>query len=292
MTRKGFSLIELLLALTVALVLAAMMFQLFHQNERVIRDQTVIMEMQQTARIVASQIADEVRMAGQGVPLYATSFDTAPSEAVAVILDSSTASRIDFRAGLSNLETSTSGSGPIDFSLGASRSVSVATTAGFSVGKFVYISALSTNPTWAWLRGELTSVGSTTLTVTPRNTGTNDTAIHFATPATVALEEAVSIYLSGGSVRRATATDMTNASTPVWSPANEIGKHFTALAFTYYDMYGNAVQPTSLLNRMAIARVDIRLTVEVANPLSNRIRPTYSLALRTIPRNVRIHYAN
>ena len=62
---KGFSLIELLVALVVALGLATMMFQLFHQNERVIRDQTLIMEMRQTARVVASQIADEIRMAGQ-----------------------------------------------------------------------------------------------------------------------------------------------------------------------------------------------------------------------------------
>src|SRR5437016_3471554 len=98
---QGFSLIEMLLALMIGLLLSSMMFQLFHQNERVVRDQTLIMEMQQTARVVASQIADEIRMAGQGVPHYAASFDPAPSEAAAVILDSSNASRIEFRAGLS-----------------------------------------------------------------------------------------------------------------------------------------------------------------------------------------------
>src|SRR5690349_18949651 len=103
--RKGFSLIELLVSLSATMLLASMMFQLFHQNERVLRDQTLIMEMQQTARIVISQIADEVRMAGQGVPLYATLLDGAPSEPTAVILGSSGASRIDFRAGLSNIDT-------------------------------------------------------------------------------------------------------------------------------------------------------------------------------------------
>src|SRR5215475_11884346 len=100
---KGFSLIELLIALSIALGLSAMMFQLFHQNERVIRDQTLIMEMQQTARVVASQIADEIRMAGQGVPVYSANFDTAPSEAVSVFLASSSPSRVDFRSGLSNV---------------------------------------------------------------------------------------------------------------------------------------------------------------------------------------------
>ena len=285
MTRQdtGFSLIELLVALIIALGLSTMMFHLFHENERVIRDQTLIMEMQQTARIVVSQIADEVRMAGQGVPLSAASWDTTPSEAIAVILASSTASRIDFRAGLSNVETAVTSLVPIDFSLGVSRTLSVADGSGFSSGKFVYISQSST-----WLRAEVTNANSTSLTVTPRTTGTGNSAVHFPSAPTVSLEEAVSIYLSSGSVRRATANDMTNPAALGWSAANEIGKNFTALALSYYDAAGNPVAPNSLANRLAIARVDIHLTVAAASPLSNGTRPTYSLALRTIPRNVRI----
>src|SRR5262245_40242181 len=112
---NGFSLAELLIALTIAAGLSMMMFQLFHQNERVIRDQTIVMEMQQTARIVISQIADELRMAGQGVPVYASSLDVAPSEAIAVFLDSSGANRIDFRAGLSNVVTGAANMPPLDF---------------------------------------------------------------------------------------------------------------------------------------------------------------------------------
>jgi hypothetical protein len=74
-----------------------MTFQLFYQNERVIRDQNRIMEMQQTARVVMSQIADEIRMAGQGVPTYGSTFDVSASEATAVFLGTSTSSRIDSR---------------------------------------------------------------------------------------------------------------------------------------------------------------------------------------------------
>jgi prepilin-type N-terminal cleavage/methylation domain-containing protein len=286
--KKGFSLIELLVALIVVLVLSTMMFQLFHQNERVIRDQTLIMEMQQTARIVASQIADEIRMAGQGVPVYAARFDAVPSEAVAVILASSNANRIDFRAGLSNVETTTASTGPMDFTASVSRNVLVAGTPGFVAGRFVYIFGPGASPGWVWLRAEMTSVSSTMLTVTPRDTGTSGTTIHLAAAPTIALEEAVSIYLSGGSVRRATAVNTRDPLNPEWSPANEIGRHFTALVFTYYDTNGNVVQPASLPERTAIARVDIHLTVEVANQLSNGTRPRYSLALRTIPRNVQV----
>jgi len=287
----GFSLIEVLVALSIGLCLTAMMFQLFHQNERVIRDQTLIMEMQQTARIVASQIADEIRMAGQGVPVYASTFDTVPSEAVAVIMESSNASRIDFRAGLSNVETPTDG-GAMDFDIGVSQSLPVRSTSGFSAGKFVYVFGTATGSAWSWMRAEVTAVSSTTLTLIPRNTGTTDATIHFAAAPGVSLEEAVSIYLSSGSVRRAVAGNMSNPSKPLWSAANEIGKNFTDLTFRYYDDNGTAVQPGSLSDRMRITRVDIQLTVVVAAPLSNGSKPTYSLALRTIPRNIRVHYAN
>jgi hypothetical protein len=290
-SNNGFSLAELLIALALTSGLCTMMFQLFHQNERVIRDQTLIMEMQQTARVVAAQIADEIRMAGQGVPVYAASFDSAPSEATAVILDSSTASRIDFRAGLSNIETGASG-GAVDLTLGNSSMLSFANTSGFLVGKFVYVFGPSTNSSWPWVRAELTGVSSTFLTLTARNTGTANTTIHFGAPPTVAMEEAVSIYLSDGSVRRAMASSFTNPASPAWGPANEIGKNFTVLSFTYCDAVGNLVQPTLLANRMSIARIDIQLTVETAAPLSNGTRPTYSLALRTIPRNAQARFAN
>ena len=291
-TTRGFSLIELLMALLITAALSAMMFQLFHQNERVMRDQTLITEMQQTARIVASQIADEVRMAGQGVPIYASSFDTAASEAIAAILPSSTASRIDFRSSLSNVETAATSPGPIDVELGVSRPFYVADGSLFPNGKFVYVSGPSTSSAWSWVRAELTNAGSAALTLVPRETGAGGTIIHFNAPPIIFLEEAVSIYLSGTSVRRATANDMANPANPTWSAANEIGKNFTALNFTYYDMMGNVVTTASLANRQSVARVDINLTVETASALADGSRPTYSLALRTIPRNLRLRPAN
>ena len=78
---RGFSLIELLMAMAITMGIGMVVFQLFYQNERVFRDQNLIVEMQQNARAVASQISEEIRMAGQGVPVYAATFDSAPSEA-------------------------------------------------------------------------------------------------------------------------------------------------------------------------------------------------------------------
>lgn len=290
--QQGFSLTELLIALIVALCLSLMAFQFFHQNERVIRDQTLIMEMQQTARAVASQITDEIRMAGQGVPIYAASFDQAPSEPVAVFLPSSDANRIDFRAGLSNVETASAIAGPSDFSIGLSRSLSVVSGSGFSTGKFVYVSGPISRASWSWLRAELTATGAATLTLIPLNAGGTDTVIHFTAPPTVALEEAVSIHFSNGTIRRATATNTSNPSSPVWSAANEIGKNFTALTFTYYGANGEVLLPSSLSNRTAIVRVRIDLTVQAAGRLSTGNWPTFTLSVQTISRNSRVRNPN
>src|SRR5205814_9444383 len=138
-----------------------------------------------------------------------------------------------------------------------------------------------------WLRGAITTASSTALTIIPRETDATGSIIHFSARPAISLDEAISIYLSGGSVRRATASDMTNPANPVWSAANEIGKNFTSLTLTYYDAGGIRRVPSSLSDRVAIARVDIQLTVQAASPLSNGTTPAHSLALRTIPRNVR-----
>jgi hypothetical protein len=119
-----------------------------------------------------------------------------------------------------------------------------------------------------------------------------ETAIIFTRLPTIALEEAVSLYLTGSSIRRATAADTTNPASPSWSAANEIGKNFTSLNFTYYDKYNNAVAPTTLANRNAIARIDIQLTAQAPSLLTNGTQPSYSLAMRTTPRNLRLPSAN
>ncbi|HYR44064.1 MAG TPA: hypothetical protein VER98_13630, partial [Terriglobia bacterium] len=122
---KGFSLIELLLTLATTLTLSMMVFHLFHHSEHVVRDQTLVMEMQQSVRVVAAQIADEIRMAGQEVPVYTSNQDAATSESVVPIFATSTDDRIDFRAGLSNTETGVTGSVSVDLTLGMVRTLTV-----------------------------------------------------------------------------------------------------------------------------------------------------------------------
>ena len=91
--------------MSITMVIGAAVFQLFRQNERIFQDQNLITEMQQGARAAISQTADEIRMAGQGVPVYATSYDASPSEGAVAVLAGSSSTRINFRAGLSPAES-------------------------------------------------------------------------------------------------------------------------------------------------------------------------------------------
>jgi len=297
---QGFSLIELLIAVVLTLAVGMTLFHLFQNNERVIRDQTSVMEMQQTARVVASQLADEIRMAGQEIPVYSANWDTTMSEVVAGILPTSTTARVDFRAGLSSTHSAVTGASPVDLTLSATYTLTVSDGSAFSTalgtaspsGKFVYIWGPTSSSTWAWVRAHLISITSSSLVISPQQSSNMKATIHFVGLPIVSLEEAVSIYLSGDSIRRATATDTSDPASLIWSPANEIGKNFTSLIFTYYDKNDSVIAPSSLAARNSIARVDIRLAVQTASPLSNGTRPKYTLALRTIPRNLTLRSAN
>ena len=211
-----------------------------------------------------------------------------------MILPSSSSSRIDFRSGLSNAETNITSPLPIDCIPGVSKTLSVADGSVFSsalgtrtpAGKFVYIWGPAGSSAWTWVRAELTKITSTTITVTPWQTG--DGMGRFTRAPTVSLEEVVSFQLNGTTIRRATAADLTNPGSPTWSAANEVGRNFESLRFTYYDRSDSLVTPEQPADRLSIARVDVSVAARPSDFLSNGTRPIYSLSLRAIPRNLRI----
>jgi len=287
---NGFSLLEVLLALTLTSIVSAAALQLLQSNERLFEQQNRSLEVQQNLRALLFQINDEIRRAGQGVPVYAARFDANASEAVTVVLSGSDATHLRIREGFSSIEAAVvSGT---DYTAGATRGVTVddaapfATALGTSVphGRFVYLWGAGTASCWSWVRAELLAVQTTTnsLTLTPRQLGDNcrvsaDT-LRFSGTHTLALEEAVSLYLESGSVWRTVATDSASAATPLWGPASELGRNFASLRFAYYDAAGNALDPASLAARAAVARIDV----------SVRSQAGESLERRGYPRNLRI----
>jgi prepilin-type N-terminal cleavage/methylation domain-containing protein len=302
MMQKGFTLIEILISISITLVIGVAVFQLFHQNERVFNDQNLLTEMEQAARAAIFQTADEIRMAGQGVPTYAETYADTSSEDTVAILSGSSATRINFRAGLAPAETSTIATGPITFSVGNPMSVTVDDAVGLynavgggPTGRFVYFSGASDTLGWLWVRASINSITPSikSVGVTPVSTGPAGNAggtVEFQASPTMSLEEVIAIYQDSfsGSMRRTTATSMSDPVHPSWAPANELSSNVTLLRFDYFDRFGNIVIPDTLANRARIERVEIRLAVHTAQELTNHSRQNFALSVRTNIRNARI----
>ena len=240
----GFSLVECLVALSITLSISLFVFQLFQQNAAAFNDQNTLSEMQQNARLVTYQIADEIRLAGQEMPIYGSIYDTSPYEPQAAILNGSTSSRINFRAGLSAIDTNVTGAIPQDFAIGTTRTIGVGSAAALYTslgstpsGRFVYIWGPGANGSWGWIRAAVSGISSSTntVTLTPqqigdgcRNAGPNgilgdaDDFERFTSPPTLSLEEATAVFLNAGSIWQASASNMTNLTTPTWSAAQEV----------------------------------------------------------------------
>jgi hypothetical protein len=299
---KGFTLLELLISISITMVIGVVIFQLFQQNERVFNDQNLITEMQQAARAAVFEAADEIRMAGQGIPLYAETYSDVPSEETVAILFGSNSTRINFRAGLAPAESSVIAPGPIAFSIGNSTTVTVSDAAGLynavgggPTGRFVYFWGASDASGWIWVRSSINSVAPSTnhVGVTPFFTGPVGNAgatVQFPASPTMSLEEAIAIYMdiSTSSMRRTTATNMSDSVHPSWAPANELSSNVTQLHFDYFDRLGNMVIPDTLANRARIVRVGMALTVQTAQELRNHSRSTFAISVRTNIRNARI----
>ena len=63
---RGFTLVELVVGLTVATILLIALYQVFESNSALARTQTDVADMQQSARIAQTEMARLVRMAGRG----------------------------------------------------------------------------------------------------------------------------------------------------------------------------------------------------------------------------------
>jgi hypothetical protein len=268
---SGFSLLELVIAIALTIGTGAVAFQLFHQNERVFRDQILIVEMQQAARMLATQIADDLRLAGQGVPPGLGGF----------VLPGSGVDKINLRESFSAVETQVTTPTPFTVTQGAPITLAVEKTSGFSAGRETYI--------WnsaQWLRGTVLSVSGPgkSIQVLPN---ISTTTLVFGSPPAAALDEAVALFHDPGgySVRRATSTNTSDPEHPQWSPANEVATNVTSLSFLYFDEEGMPFEMKSSADGDRVALVEARIKVQTAEPLSDRTRPSFALSVRTSPRN-------
>ena len=277
-------------AMAITSGIGLIVLQLFLQNERIFRDQNLLLEMQQSARAVASMMTDEIRMAGQGVPAYSASQDAAIAEAVQAFLSGTASGAIVFRAGVRNAIALIQTAPPLRFTVGTSRTLTVQNSlainsiVGGNTNRFLFIWGPTAN-SWSWVRAEITAINTTThlITMTPLQiSGQGDT---FPLMPNLVLEEAIAYRLSSGSLQRATSGDFSTLTAPALTYST-VGDNFTSLEFTYYDGSHTAVNPSTLAGRAAIRRVDFTIGAQTAEPLpSTGAVATFAVTMEVYPRN-------
>ena len=270
---RGFSLIEVLVATAITVGVGSIVFQLFHQNERIFRDEAMRVEMQQTARMVVSQIGDDIRIAGQSVPPALGD----------VVLPGSTGQRLNLRAGISAIESIVTTAPPIAIALGNPVTLKVESTNGFSIGKQIFVW-----DTVSWLRATVDSVSGSAKSVRMTPSTGSGPSVQFGSAPIIGLDEAVTLYLdvAASTVRRATSSNTTNTANPAWGPANEVATNVLGLDFFYFDNAGHALTPNTNQNRASITTIEARVRVRSAAVLAGGTQPVYSLSVAAQPRNL------
>ncbi len=279
---SGFSLISLVFAMSITLAIGMMLFQMFLQNEQVFQDQNRVTEMQQSARAVVSMIADDLRLAGQGVPVYSAAQDTTIREAVQSFLDGTDADDLRFRAGVRNVSTTSLGNTGTLFTVDNVSGFNA--IVGAKPNRFAYMWGPIGN-TWTWTRGEVSAINAGTNQLVFTVSQFSGQGTGFTGPPRLILEEGISYRLNSGAVLRGMTTDFTSLTTPTFTEQT-IGTNFTNLKFGYFDGTGNAVTPTTLALRSTIRRVDFTIAAQTAGPLADGTVDTYATTLSVYPRNL------
>jgi hypothetical protein len=261
--------------MSVMLCIAAAAFTLFHKSERLFRDQAIVVEMQQTARLVISQVLDDIRMAGQAIPPGLTD----------VLLPGSSASRLNLRSGFTVTESAITSALPIVVTLGVPVTVTVENTSGFSANRQAFL--------WSgndWARITINSVSGSAKTIRGTPSVLGGSTISFTVPPAISTDEAVSIYRDAAAnvVRRTTTTNTENPDSPVWAPANELATHIAELKFSFFDSEGMPIAVDTPEHRSRVTAIEVRVSVQAATLLRDGSRPTYSLSVRASPRNLNL----
>jgi len=269
---RGFSLLETLIAMALTLGVGAVAFQLFHQDEQIFRDQILILEMQQTARMLLSQIEDDIRIAGQCLPPGSGS----------IVLPGSSATTLLLRGSFTAIERQTTTTLPFDIVVGTPGSLRVEQTTGFSTGREIYV--------WIgaqWIRATILSVSGPAKTLSILPTQGSASIVTFNDSPVAANDEGIAILYDANKklVRRATSQNTMDPENPAWGPANEVATNVIELSFRYFDELGNLLDMEAAGSVERILSVEVWIRVQSAEVLTNGTRPIHTMVLRVTSRN-------
>ncbi len=162
----GFSVLELLVGITISLSLFAGLLSTFLNTTRRGYDNETVNRADEQARTILDFIAFDLRMAGAGMPLGQSSFaigDAALGDAPLPVLLSASNDFVQFRVnelGRDAMLTANYAPSSTNLTFGVSSVVP------FAVGDTIYMSSMPVGAT-SGLRGTVSAVGASTLTIQP-----------------------------------------------------------------------------------------------------------------------------
>jgi hypothetical protein len=281
----GFSLVELLIAMALAVGLTVPMLQLLVQARQVFHDQSLVLEMRQTARAVAARIADDIRRAGQGVPLHAASWAAGTSGSEGVFLEGTGADALRLRLGPA-VADGLAAPRPMTFRLGESADLVLREPAGrYLPDEHLFLWGRS-DASWTWVRARVVAFDARSRRLDLLPVATSPEGGALTSPPVLAPEDAVSYRRVGDSIRRGELMDFSSPE-PRFRESS-VGEGFTRLTFLYYAADGSAVSPDSPEERARILRVEVHIEARTAAPLANGGYQSYRIKFPAVPLNVQV----
>jgi type II secretory pathway pseudopilin PulG len=278
----GYSLIELLIAVTVVLAVTGIVAQVFYQSQGVLRDRRQLAELDETLHAIAHLIAADIRRAGQGLPTLAVDAQAVGVDATNAILAGS---------GSADLRLYTGGTGgdtvltdPTLPTLLANRTVLIHTREdpALVTGDQVFLWG-EAGLSWSWVRARVEQrISPGQFDITPLDFS-SEGGLSTSRPR-LSQVDGVSWRRAGNSILRG---ELSNPD-PVSPAFREMsaGENFTALEFVFFDGSGGVVDPLTPTARPGIRRIGFLLEGTTSEPLADgkprRKALTLSVGLRNL----------
>lgn len=260
----GYSLIELLLAVSVLLVVTGILIQVFFQTLGVLRDRHQLAELDHSLNAVATLLAADIRRGGQGLPLVAVADQTAGAESTTAVLAGTASDTLRLYLD-TTADTVTTDPNPPTFQLGQTVRIRTRDSSPLTQGEDIFLWGAA-GFSWTWVRARIEErVSSREFGITPLYISSEGGL--FTAPPRLTRVDGVSWRRSGDSIMRGELSDP-NPLSPAFRELSA-GEDFTALEFVFFDAFGAAVDPSVPGIRSGIRRVGFLLEGQTSEALAN-----------------------
>jgi len=267
---KGFTLVEMLVAMAISIVLMASIIYVFTKQSSVLRDENSNVQLRDFARLAMDELVPNIRLAGYGFPPGNSSIGR-PARGITV----AGATTLTYRANVDDISTLANA----DSIASTDEFIFVGDTTGFTAGLNQNVVFFDTNDPTQWNFYPLIGVNpNTTLDWAGGNpNGFDIRPVTAGVPVVINRYHIITYNFDGGNqivtVTDDNSTDDGGGDDTTTTVANNVSD----LTFSYFDANGN---PLSVLPLNAADRGDVR-KIRISITLVDDLESSMTASLRT-----------